>query len=193
MQAPFDWRELSIAILDAFLREKYHYSLQSLSLGDNMLFADFLSLQGGSVIDSTSSTIYDLLIQLFREEAPDIDSRDDYSNNTGGAQCSVEESAEKLQSFIEGKQFLLFEITCCHVGDDDNKEEEEEEGVEGGIYGKGAEVDAKLPPLKVSVSAVTGRDAARAATGGGTAVSSSSHIGGVFTKLRRVAGSFLLR
>lgn len=192
MQAPFDWRELSIAILDAFLREKYHYSLQSLSLGDNMLFADFLSLQGGSVIDSTSSTIYDLLIQLFREEAPDIDSRDDYSNNTGGAQCSVEESAEKLQSFIEGKQFLLFEITCCHVGDDDNKEEEEEEGVEGGIYGKGAEVDAKLPPLKVSVSAVTGRDAARAATEGGTAVS-SSRIGGVFTKLRRVAGSFLLR
>ena len=190
MQAPFDWRELSIATLDAFLREKYHYSLQSLSLGDNMLFADFLSLQGGS-IDSTSSTIYDLLIQLFREEAPDIDSRDDYSNNdTGGAQCSVEESAEKLQSFIEGKQFLLFEITCCHVGDDDNKEEEEEE--EGVIYGKGAEVDAKLPPLKVSVSAVTGRDAARAATEGGTAVS-SSRIGGVFTKLRRVAGSFLLR
>ena len=191
MQAPFDWRELTIATLDAFLREKYHYSLQSLSLGDNMLFADFLSLQGGSVDSSTSSTIYDLLIQLFREEAPDIDSRDDYSNDTGGVQCSVEESAEKLQSFIEGKQFLLFEITCCHVGDD-NKEGGEG-GVEGGIYGKGAEVDAKLPPLKVSVSAVTGRDAARAAaTEGGTAVS-SSRIGGVFTKLRRVAGSFLLR
>lgn len=176
MQAPSDWRELSIAALDAFLREKYHYSLQSLSLGDNMLFADFLSHQGGSM-DSTS-TIYDLLMQLFREETPDIDSRDDYSSSRGSAQCSVEESAEKLQSFIEGKQFLLFEITCYHVDDDDKEEKDNRE------------VDTKLPLLKVSVSAATGRDAARGATEG-TAV--SSHIKGVFMKLKRFAGSLHLR
>jgi CRISPR/Cas system CSM-associated protein Csm2 small subunit len=88
----------------------------------------------------------------------------------------VEESVEKLQSFIEGKQFLLFEITCYHV--DDDKEEDEKEKDE-------REVDTKLPLLKVSVSAATGRDAARAATDG-TAV--SSHIKGVFMKLKRFAG-----
>jgi len=177
MQAPSDWRELSIAALDAFLREKYHYSLQSLSLGDNMLFADFLSHQGGSM--DSSSTIYDLLIQLFREETPDIDSRDDHSSSSSGAQCSVEESTEKLQSFIEGKQFLLFEITCYHV-DEDKEEKEKDE----------REVDTKLPLLKVSVSTATGRDAARGATDG-TVV--SSHIKGVFMKLKRFAGWSLHR
>lgn len=127
----------------------------------------------------SSSTIYDLLIQLFREETPDIDSRDDYSSSSGGEQCSVEESAEKLQSFIEGKQFLLFEITCYHVDDDKDEKEKDER-----------EVDTKLPLLKVSVSAATGCDAAKGATDGRVV---SSHIKGVFMKLKRFAGWSLHR
>jgi len=153
--------------LDVFLRETYHYSLQSLSLGDNMLFADFLSGAEGS--SSMDSTIFDLLMQLFREETPDINSRRDYVGNDA-LQCSVEESAEKVQSFVQGKQFLLFDITCNHA---------DEEGT-----GDTLEVDIKLPPLKVYVRDATISDRGAAAT----------HIGGggVVTKLKRFAGSFLL-
>jgi len=130
IEAPASMTYLTLAQLDTFLRARYQISIQSVSLGDTLIFADFLP----GAEENMDLSLRQLLLQVFREEAEEEDDGDDRkerrpSSTTSASAGAVE--AMRYRSLIQGQKFLLFDVTCVRASsEDEDDQEEEEEGDE---------------------------------------------------------------
>lgn len=96
-QAPRNIRELSLTELIAFLAKEYLVTVDTVSWGDTLLFASFLSSTSSSTSTSTSRPLDRPLLQVALRAL--------------AAELPVEQAMAQLKARLRGKAFVLLRVS----------------------------------------------------------------------------------
>lgn len=181
---------LTVQALDDYLVEQYGVVVQSLSLGDMLLFADFLP--------DSEDTAAEPLLSLIRRalEAGDDSDDDDRSAAVSAAAAAAAdgvavEGGDATEALLRrvsaGDDFILLDVTCVRAAasmddDDDDDDAEADDDAED-------EVNVQLPPLKVYLSPP--QDAMCAENSRGGRSSSGAMLGRVIAACKRMLRAVL--
>lgn len=126
--ADYDIDSLDIYTLEEYLAEQYKVKLQSISLDDIMIYADFMQIGDNNTIEGENSKSIRRLIESALESEEDMELEEDHGDNSRGLSSN---SVPKIRKILESKKFVDLDIICSSLQNDD--------------------VDVRMPPLRVRI------------------------------------------